>query len=83
VNPWLLATVVLVAALVPCAIACVVVEPLAALAVMEVASTVTAVALMVFSEGVERQPFIDLALVFAVLSIVGAIAFARLLERDL
>jgi multisubunit Na+/H+ antiporter MnhF subunit len=82
-NPWLLATLVLVAALTPCGIACAVVTPVAALAIVEVASTLTTVALMALSEGIERQPFIDLALVFAVMSVVGAIAFARLLEHDL
>lgn len=82
-NPWLLSALILLAALAPCGIACAVATPVAALAILEVASTLTTAALMALSEGVERQPFIDLALVFAVLSVVGAIAFARLLEHDL
>ncbi len=38
---------------------------------------------MALCEGLHRQPFIDLALLFAFLSMIGAMAFARLMERDL
>jgi multisubunit Na+/H+ antiporter MnhF subunit len=38
---------------------------------------------MALCEGLHRQPFIDLALLFALLSMLGAFAFARLMERDL
>ena len=39
--------------------------------------------LMILAEAFHRQPFIDLAVVFALLSIVGSLAFARLMEQDL
>jgi multisubunit Na+/H+ antiporter MnhF subunit len=38
---------------------------------------------MALCEGFHRQPFIDLALLFAVMSVIGALAFARLMERHL
>ena len=62
---------------------CVFAEPRSALAAVEVAGTLAATALMVLSEGFHRQPFIDLAVVLAVLSVVGSLAFARMMERDL
>ena len=39
--------------------------------------------LMLLAEGFHRQPFIDLAVVFAPMSLVGSLMFARLMERDL
>jgi multisubunit Na+/H+ antiporter MnhF subunit len=38
---------------------------------------------MVLSEGLQRQPFVDLALVVAVLSVLGGMVIARLLEDNL
>jgi multisubunit Na+/H+ antiporter MnhF subunit len=37
---------------------------------------------MVLSEGFHRQPFVDLAVVLALVSIVGSLAFARLMEGE-
>jgi multisubunit Na+/H+ antiporter MnhF subunit len=34
------------------------------------------------SEGIQRQPFADLALVLALMSFVGSLAFAHFLERS-
>lgn len=82
-NIWEIVAVVLICALVPCLAVCVLGGATHALAALEVASTLTSTLLMVLSEGFHRQPFIDLALVFALLSIVGALAFARLMERDI
>ncbi|MBV9472382.1 MAG: hypothetical protein JO206_05395, partial [Solirubrobacterales bacterium] len=49
----------------------------------EVAATLLSTSLMALSEGFHRQPFVDLAVIFALLSVIGALAFARLMERDL
>jgi multisubunit Na+/H+ antiporter MnhF subunit len=35
---------------------------------------------MALAEGLHRQPFIDLALVLALLSFVGGVTFARFME---
>ena len=82
-NEWELAAVLLIAALVPCLGVCVFASATAALAALEVTSALLTSVLMVLSEGFHREPFIDLAIVFAVMSTVGALAFARLMERDL
>src|SRR5947208_724530 len=47
----------------------------------ELAGTLSTVELIMLAEGIHRQPFIDLALVLAVMSLIGSLAFARLLER--
>jgi multisubunit Na+/H+ antiporter MnhF subunit len=82
-NAWEVAAIVLVAVTLPCIGVCVFAGATAALAAFEVASTVATTALMVLSEGFHRQPFIDLALVLAILSLLGGLAFARMMEQDL
>jgi multisubunit Na+/H+ antiporter MnhF subunit len=82
-NEWELAAAVLAIAVVPCLGVCVFAGAAHGLAAFEVAATLTTSALMLLSEGSQRQPFIDLAIVFALLSLVGALVFARLMERDL
>jgi multisubunit Na+/H+ antiporter MnhF subunit len=82
-NEWEIAAVVLMAGIVPCVAVCVFAGAAAALAALEVASTLATTALIVLSEGFHRQPFVDLAVVLAVLSVVGSLAFARLMEGDI
>jgi multisubunit Na+/H+ antiporter MnhF subunit len=83
-NEWEIAALVLAVAIVPClAIALLDKRATSALAALELAGTLLTSALMALCEGFHRQPFIDLALLFALLSMVGAMAFARLMERDL
>lgn len=82
-NEWEIAALVLAVAIAPCLGVCVLAGATHALAAVEVASTLLATVLMLLSEGFHRQPFIDLALVFAVLSLIGALVFARMMERDL
>jgi multisubunit Na+/H+ antiporter MnhF subunit len=83
VNQWLLASIVLAVALVPCVAVCFFAGPLSGLAALEVAGGLTTAILMLLAESFRRQPFIDLAVVFGALSVIGAIVFARLLEQDL
>jgi multicomponent Na+:H+ antiporter subunit F len=82
-NEWELVAVVLIAALLPCLGVCVLAGAAEALAALEVASTVATTVLVLLSEGFYRQPFVDLAVVLALVSLVGAIAFARLMERNI
>jgi multisubunit Na+/H+ antiporter MnhF subunit len=82
-NEWEIAAVVLTGAIAPCVAVCMFASAAAALAALEIASTLATTALVVLSEGFHRQPFIDLALILAVLSVVGALAFARLMEGDI
>ena len=82
-NEWKLAAVIVGAAIVPCLGVCFLTSAVKALAALELAGTLLSTALMLLCEGVHRQPFVDLALTFAILSMVGALVFARLMERDL
>src|SRR4051812_35999627 len=76
-NEWLWAAAVLmvgVTALVAVAARKPLLEGLVAL---EAAGALTTLVLLMIAEGTRRQPFADLALVFAVTSFAGAIAFLR------
>ncbi len=82
-NEWTVVALVLIVALLPCLGVCVLAGATHALVAFEVASSLLTTVLMLLSEGFHRQPFVDLAIVFALVSIVGSLAFARLMERDL
>lgn len=82
-NQWLLVALILAVCLIPCVGVCFFAGPLAGLTALQVAGALTTAILILLAESFRRQPFIDLALVFSPLAIVGSIVFARLLERDL
>jgi multisubunit Na+/H+ antiporter MnhF subunit len=82
VNGWLwAAAAMLVFGLGPCIWVAMRGSILSALAGLELASTVTTLTLVLIAQGLRRDPFMDLALVSAVLSFAGALTFARFLER--
>jgi multisubunit Na+/H+ antiporter MnhF subunit len=81
-NRWEIAALVLIAALLPCVAVAALASAEAALAAVEVASVLAVTALMVLSEGFRRQPFVDLAVVLALVSTVGSLTFARMMEHD-
>jgi len=80
-NEWLLAAVVLLGALAPCGLVCVFRSPMDGLVALELAGVIDTTILVLLSEGFHRQPFVDLAVVAAVLSFAGSLVFARILER--
>ena len=80
-NAWLIAATALMFGLVPCLWVCTRHGPLDALVALELASTITTLVLLVLAQGYRRDPFMDLALVSALLSFAGALTFARFLER--
>jgi multisubunit Na+/H+ antiporter MnhF subunit len=82
-NEWEIAAIVLAGAILPRLAVCVFAGATHGLAAFEVASTLASTALMVLAEGFHRQPFIDLALILAMLSLIGALAFARMMEADI
>jgi multisubunit Na+/H+ antiporter MnhF subunit len=82
-NEWEIAAVVLIGALVPCLGVCLLAGVADALAAVEVASVLAISALMALSEGFQRQPFIDLALVLAMLGLLGSLVFARMMEAEI
>lgn len=82
-NEWQIAAAVLGAAMLPCIAVCSRASIASGLAALELAAVLLATILMLLSEGYRRQSFIDLAVVFSSLSLVGSLTFARLLERHL
>jgi multisubunit Na+/H+ antiporter MnhF subunit len=82
-NKWEIAAAVLAFALVPCVLVCLLAPAPHGLVALEIAGVLVSTILMLLSEGFHRQPFIDLAVVLAPLSLVGSLTFARLMERHL
>ena len=82
-NEWQIAAAVLGLALIPCVGIALLGAPTAGLAAVELGAVLLTTILMLLSEGFRRQPFIDLAVVFAPMSLVGSLVFARLMERRL
>ena len=82
-NAFEVGAAVLGILLFPCLGVCVFGSAVSALVAVELAGTLLATALMLLAEGFHRQPFVDLAICFALLSILAGAVFARLMERDL
>ena len=80
-NAWLIATTVVLTGLLPCLWVAMRGTIVSALAALELASTITTLALVMIAQGLRRDPFMDLALVSAILSFAGALTFVRFLER--
>jgi multicomponent Na+:H+ antiporter subunit F len=80
VNGWLWAAAVLVAALVPLAVLCARLPAPEGVVALEAAGIDAVLVLLLIAEGTGRQPFGDLALVLAVVSFIGAIAYLRFVE---
>ncbi len=80
-NEFLLAALVLVAALAACLLVCARAPLLEGVVALELAGTIATLALLLLAAGLERQPFADLALAAGLLSFVGSLAFLRFLER--
>jgi multicomponent Na+:H+ antiporter subunit F len=80
-NEWLIGAVVLLAGgLVPLTIAGLTTDVMAAAAALNLAGPVATLILLLLAEGFHRQPFVDLALVLAVMSFIGSVIVARFLE---
>jgi multisubunit Na+/H+ antiporter MnhF subunit len=82
-NEWEIAATVLGFALIPCVVVCLFSPPPDGLVALEISGVLAATILMLLSEGFHRQPFVDLAVVMAPLSLIGSLTFARLMERHL
>jgi len=83
-NEWEIAATVLGFALIPCLGVCLLAAaPTDGLASVQLAAVLLSTILMLLAEGFQRQPFIDLAVIFAAMSLIGSLTFARLMERDL
>jgi multisubunit Na+/H+ antiporter MnhF subunit len=80
VNGWLWAATALAVALVPLLLVCVRLPAPEGLVAVQAAGVDATLALLLIAQGTDRQPFGDLALVLAVVSFVGAIAYLRFVE---
>jgi multisubunit Na+/H+ antiporter MnhF subunit len=82
-NEWAIAAIVLLPVLAICMALPALLEPVDGLIALEISGTTGTAILLLLSESLKRQSFADLALIFAVLSFIGALGFARLMERRL
>ncbi len=82
-NFWLITAVVVSATLVPCADMCLRGSPERRLVGLEMTSLIVTIALVLFTIGFGRIPFIDLPLALAIMSFGGGLVFARFLEKHL
>jgi multicomponent Na+:H+ antiporter subunit F len=80
-NEWLLAAAaLLIGGLVPLAIAAIAADAISGVVALNLAGPVSALVLLLVSEGLHRQPFVDLAVVLAFVSFVGSVIVVRFLE---
>jgi multicomponent Na+:H+ antiporter subunit F len=83
-NEWILAAIVLVlGGILPCLVVSVRASVMEGLVALEMAGVIAVLVLLLLAEGFQRQPFVDLALVLALLSFVGTLAFVRFMEREI
>ena len=80
-TAYFAAATALLAGLAPLIVFAVRASPADGLVALNVGGTSTTLVLLLFAEATERQPFFDLAVVTALLSFAGGIAYARFLER--
>ncbi len=82
-NVFLVSGVAVSATLLPCAAMCLRGEPERRLVGLEMTSIVVTIALVLFTVGFGRVPFIDLPLALAIMGFGGGLIFARFLEKHL
>jgi multicomponent Na+:H+ antiporter subunit F len=80
-TAYFTAAAVLLAGMAPLIVFSVRASPPDGLVALNLGGTITTLVLMLLAEATQRQPFFDLALVSAVLSFTGGLAYARFLER--
>jgi multisubunit Na+/H+ antiporter MnhF subunit len=80
-NGWLWAATGLAGALVPLTLVAALTPPLQGLVALEAAGIDVALTLLLLAEGTQSQSFATLALVVAVASFIGSIAFIRFLAQ--
>jgi multicomponent Na+:H+ antiporter subunit F len=82
-NPWLIAAIASSAALIPCADMSLRGNPERRLVGLEMTSIIVTTALVLFTIGFGRLPFIDLPLALAIMSFGGGLVYARFLGKHL
>ncbi len=82
-NIWLVSGFVVCATLAPCADMCLRGSPERRLVGLEMTSVLITIAMILFTVGTGRMPFIDLPLALAIMSFGGGLVFVRFLEKHL
>lgn len=82
-NEWLIAALVLLIALVPAGAVAYRAGPPSGLVSLQLAGTSAALIVLLLSQGFGRQPFVDLALIAAVMSFIGSVVLAGFIEQRL
>jgi multicomponent Na+:H+ antiporter subunit F len=82
-NPWLVAAAGVSATLIPCADMCLRGSPERRLAGLEMTCLIVTIALVLFTIGFGRLPFMDLPIALAIMSFGGGLVFARFLGKHL
>jgi multicomponent Na+:H+ antiporter subunit F len=80
-TAYFTAAAVLLAGLAPLIVFSVRASPSDGLVALNLGGTIATLVLLLLAEATERQPFFDLAVVSALLSFAGGLAYARFLER--
>jgi multisubunit Na+/H+ antiporter MnhF subunit len=80
-NPWLIGAVVLILGLIPCAVVISRRSLADGLASLQLAGTLTALAVLLLAAGFQRPIAADIAMALAVLSFPSTLLFAHFLER--
>jgi multicomponent Na+:H+ antiporter subunit F len=80
-TAYYLATAVLMAGMAPLIVFSIRASVTDGLVALNFGGTIATLVLLLLAQAMQRQPFFDLALVSAVLSFAGGLAYARFLER--
>ena len=81
-NVWLVAAIVLLLSLIPCALVCFGrSSPIDRLISFELASIIDTLVFLLLAQGFHRGVFFDLAVVLALLSLAGGLVFTHFMER--
>jgi multisubunit Na+/H+ antiporter MnhF subunit len=82
VNVWLIAATVLFVGVIPCGVVCFRSRsPAERLVALELGGTIDTLVLLLLAQAFHYDPFFDLAVAIALLTLAGALAFAHFLER--
>ena len=80
-NPWLLAATVLLLGLVPCLLVAARARAADGIVALQLAGVVVSLAILLMAVGFDRSIYADAAILIALLSFAGGMAFVRFLQR--
>jgi multicomponent Na+:H+ antiporter subunit F len=81
VNVWLVAATVLLLGLVPCLIVAARGRHVEGLVALQLAGVIASLAILLLAVGFDRSIYADAAVLIAVLSFAGGMAFVRYIQR--